>query len=159
MSLVSADSRHVTGHSRLLIGLLATTFCACSALLSDRRAQEEKHRQMVHRMDEARIFVTPGDLPPTKPSQVLGQLKFSEPFPPDAMDTHRIQEKLKDLALARYPERADAVIKAKSEVEASGDSATLTVTGEVVQLDSSPDRKLMYNLWEDMYHYPVVSPK
>src|SRR6267378_4643640 len=53
--------------SKLLICVIATTFCACAVLLSERNADEERHRQMVYRMDAAHVFVTNSDFPKTKP--------------------------------------------------------------------------------------------
>jgi|HubBroStandDraft_6_1064221.scaffolds.fasta_scaffold237784_2 hypothetical protein len=134
--------------SKLLISLIATTFYSCAVLLSARKADEERHRQMVYRMDAAHVFVTNEDLPKTKPYQVLGDLKYSEPFSSDAIDKASIHRKLKALALAKYPEQADAVIKENSDVESSGQTEIVTVTGEVIQFDSSADRALMHNMWE-----------
>ena len=139
----------------LLAAVIATTFCACAVLLSERKADEERHRQMVYRMDAAHVFVTNEDFPITKPYQVLGDLKYSEPFSPDAIDKAEIQRKLKALALAKYPDQADAVIKENSDVESSGEFETVTVTGEVIRFDSSADRTLMHHMWENL----VVSPK
>ena len=141
--------------SKLLICVIATTSCACAVLLSERKADEERHRQMVYRMDAAHVFVTNSDFPKTKPYHLLGDLKYSEHFSPDAIDKAGIQRKLKALALAKYPDQADAVINETSDVESSGEIETVTVTGEVIQFDSSADRTLMHNMWENL----VVSPK
>jgi len=110
---------------------------------------------MVYRMDAAHVFVTNSDFPKTKPYHLLGDLKYSEHFSPDAIDKAGIQRKLKALALAKYPDQADAVINETSDVESSGEIETVTVTGEVIQFDSSADRALMHNMWENL----VVSPK
>ena len=106
-------------------------------------------------MDTAHIFVTTGDVPTNVTYQVLGELKFSEPYSPEAADTHKIQQQLKDMALAKYQDQADAIVKARADVESSGDDSTLIVTGEVVHFDSSADRTMMHNMWENL----VVSPK
>jgi hypothetical protein len=142
--------------SKLLIGLIAaTTFCACAALLSDRKAQLEKHEQMVHRMDTAHVFVTSDDFPKNKPYKVLGDLKYSAPFSTDAIDTAKIDEKLKAMALEKYHDDADAVIKTNCDIDSSGQTVTVNVSGEAIQFDSSADRALMHNMWENL----VVSPK
>jgi hypothetical protein len=140
--------------AKLLIVVIATAFCGCSALMADRKAQEEKRQQMVHTMDTAHVFITTGDIPKSKPYKVLGDLKYSEPFSTDAIDWTTIEKKLKALALAMYPDRADAVINANSDVESSGDTETVTVTGEVIQFDSSADRPMMHGMWDNL----VVSP-
>ncbi len=128
-------------------------------MMADRGAREEKHRQFVYRMDTAHILVITGDLPKAKPYHVLGNLEYSEPFSTDAIDTARIQKRLKDMALARFPDQADAVIEVNTQVEPSGDTATVTITGEVVQFDSSADRTLMHKMDENTGMNPVVSPK
>jgi hypothetical protein len=101
-----------------------------------------------------------GGLSETKPHEVLGTLKYSEPVSGDAIDAYRIKTRLKAMALERYPDRADAVIEVKSDVQFSGEAATVTVSGEVIQFESSADRELMHKMWDNLYdHYPVVSPK
>jgi hypothetical protein len=57
--------------------------------------------------------------------------------------------------LAQYSNQADAVIEAKGDMEMSGDTATVTVTGKVVQFESSADREMMHQMWDGL----VVSPK
>ncbi len=131
------------------------TVGGCATMMADRKAQEEKHAQMVHRMDRAHIFVTSGDLPEDKPYKVLGELKYSAPFSMVATDTAEIQAKLKAMALEKYPDTADAVIKANGDVDCSGPAVMVNVTGEVVQFDSSADRLAMHNMTEIL----VVSPK
>lgn len=141
--------------ARLLIGVIAAGCCSCAALMASRQANEEKRHQMVQVMDNAHVFVTTGDLPKNKPYTVLGNLKYTEPYSPDAADKDLIERRLKAMALADYHDRADAVIKVNSDVEASGETETLTVTAEVVQFDSSADRAMMHDLWDNL----VVSPK
>jgi len=134
---------------------IAMTFCACTALTADRKAHEEQHQQMVKTMDTAHLLVTTASLPKDKPYKVLGELKYNEPYTPDALDESRIDKKLKQMALAQYSNQADAVIEAKGDMEMSGDTATVTVTGKVVQFESSADREMMHQMWDGL----VVSPK
>jgi len=134
---------------------IAMTFCACSALMADRKAHEEHQQQMVKAMDNAHVFVTSQGLPKDKPYVVLGELKYSEPYSPDALDQDRIEKKLKAMAMAKYADTADAVIDASGDVETSGDTSTVTVTGQVVQFERSADREMMHHMWENM----VASPR
>jgi len=140
---------------KLLVAVVAMTFCGCAAVMADRKAQEEKHAQMVHRVDSAHIFVTSADLPKSKPYKVLGDLKYSAPFSTVAIDTAQIESTLKAMALEKYHDEADAVIKANGDVDCSGEAVMVNVTGEAVQFKSSADRALMHDMWENM----VVSPK
>jgi hypothetical protein len=131
------------------------TLCGCAAVLADRTAHEEQRAQMVHRMDAAHVFVTSGDLPKDKPYKVLGDLKYSAPFSTVAIDTAQIESSLKAMALEKYPETADAVIKATGDVDCSGPAVMVNVTGEVIQFDTSSDRVAMHSMTENL----VVSPK
>jgi hypothetical protein len=141
--------------SQLLIVSIIMTIGGCAMMTADRKAQEESHAQFVHRMDVAHIFVTSGDLPKTKPYKVLGDLKYSMPFSTVAIDTDQIEARLKAMALEKYPDDADAVIKSNSEVDCSGPTMMVVVTGEVIQFDSSADRTLTRNMMDDL----VASPK
>jgi hypothetical protein len=141
--------------SQLLVALVTMTVCGCAMMTADRKAQEEKRQQVVHRMDTAHIFVTTGDIPKSKPYKVLGDLKYSAPFSTVAIDTDQIEARLKAMALEKYPDDADAVIKANSEVDCSGPTMMVVVTGEVIQFDSSADRTLTRNMMDDL----VASPK
>ena len=140
--------------SRLLIALAATTICACNFLMSSRKADETHSALMVYRMDHAHVFVTPDDFPPSRPYHVLGELRYTSPFSTDAIDSAQTAVRLKNMALAEYPDTVDAVIKANTQVVGADD--TVVVTGEAVQFDTSADRNMMHNLiWENA----VVSPK
>ena len=141
--------------SKLALCLIAMTFCACALLMADRNAHEEHRQQMVKTMDNAHVFVTTEGLPKSKPYVVLGELKYSEPYTPDALDHDRIENKLKAMALAQYPDQVDAVIDTRGDIETSGDTTTVTVSGQAVKFESSADRELMHHMWENT----VVSPK
>jgi hypothetical protein len=140
--------------SRLLIALAATTICACNFLMSSRKADETHSALMVYRMDHAHVFVTPDDLPPSRPYHVLGELRYTSAFSTDAIDSAQTTVRLKNMALAEYPDTVDAVIKADTQVVGTDDM--VVVTGEAVQFDMSADRNMMHDLiWEGA----IVSPK
>ena len=144
--------RPTTYISSLLTCLALTALSGCFLLSA--RQDEEKHRaQMVNVMDNAHVFITPGDIPKGKPYKVLGELKYSEPFSTDVIDSAKIEKRLKAMALEEYHGEADAVIKANVDVDASGENAT--VTGEAIQFETSADRELMHKMWEGL----IVSPK
>jgi hypothetical protein len=123
--------------------------------MADRNAHEEHQQQMVQTMDKAHLVVISEGLPKDKPYIVLGELKYSEPYTPDALDEDRTREKLKAIAMARYADTADAVINAKGDVDISGGTSTVTVTGQVVQFERSADREMMHHMWDDT----VASPR
>ena len=85
--------------------------------MSDRRAQEEKHRQMVRTMDTAHVYTTIDDMPHDKPYRILGKIEYSEPFAAEEIEPLTVNRRLKSLALAKYPDQADAVIKLDYDIE------------------------------------------
>jgi len=131
---------------------LALNFCACGAIEAQRQAEEAKKQEFVTRVDTAHIWVTTGEPPAGKPYNKLGDLKYSEPFTPDAIDASKMQDRLKAMALQKYPDTVDAVIKEDSEVSADG--STVTVSAEAIQYESSADRNAMHHMNEGL----VASP-
>lgn len=131
---------------------LALNFCACGAIEAQRQAEEQKKQAFVQRVDMAHIWVTTGTPPPGKPYTVLGDLKYSEPFTPDAIDAAKMQEKLKKIAYQKYPDTIDAIIKEDSQV--SSDGSTVTVTAQAIQYESSVDRTALHKMNEGL----VASP-
>jgi hypothetical protein len=131
---------------------LALNFCACGAIEAQRQAEEAKKQEFVTRVDTAHIWVTTGEPPAGKPYTKLGDLKYSEPFTPDAIDSAKMQNKLKAMALQKYPDTVDAVIKEDSEV--SPDGSTVTVSAEAIQYESSTDRNALHHMNEGL----VASP-
>jgi hypothetical protein len=131
---------------------LALNFCACGAIEAQRQAEEAKKQEFVTRVDTAHIWVTTGEPPAGKPYTKLGDLKYSEPFTPDAIDSAKMQDKLKKMALQKYPDTVDAVIKEDSEV--SPDGSTVTVSAEAIQYESSTDRNALHHMNEGL----VASP-
>jgi hypothetical protein len=131
---------------------LALNFCACGAIEAQRQAEEAKKQEFVTRVDTAHIWVTTGEPPAGKPYTKLGDLKYTEPFTPDAIDSAKMQDKLKAMALKQYPDTVDAVIKEDSEV--SPDGSTVTVSAEAIQYESSTDRNALHHMNEGL----VASP-
>ncbi len=142
---------------KLMASFLAVTLAACGTIQAERQAQEQKQQQFVQHMDIAHIWVTPDDAPSGKPYKVLGDLEYSEHINPentaDAIDAHRMNERLKQMANDKYPDSVDAVIKAHSDV--SDDGTLMTVKGEAIQYESSADREAMHHMNEGM----IASPK
>jgi hypothetical protein len=98
------------------------------------------------------VWVTTGEPPAGKPYNKLGELKYTEPFTPDAIDAAKMQDRLKAMALQKYPDTVDAVIKEDSEVSADG--STVTVSAEAIQYESSTDRNALHHMNEGL----VASP-
>jgi hypothetical protein len=143
--------RSLTLAKLVAIGL-ALNFFACGAIEAQRQAEEQKKQEFVKRVDTAHVWVTTGEPPPGKPYTKLGEIKYSEPFTPDAIDASKMQDRLKAMALEKYPDTVDAVIKEDSEVSADG--STVTVSAEAIQYESSTDRNALHHMNEGL----VASP-
>jgi hypothetical protein len=144
--------RSLTLAKLVAIGL-ALNFCACGAIEAQRQAEEAKKQEFVQRVDTAHVWVTTGEPPAGKPYTKLGELKYTEPFTPDAIDAAKMQDRLKAMALQKYPDTVDAVIKEDSEVSADG--STVTVSAEAIQYESSTDRNALHHMNEGLVASPT----
>jgi hypothetical protein len=135
-----------------MIGVIAVALSSCAAVEAQRAAQEKKQQTFVQHVDIAHIYVTPDDPPPNKPYTVLGNVTYSEPFTPDAINESKIKDKLKSMGYAKWPDTLDALVKEKSDV--SDDGSTVKVSAEAIQYESSTDRAMLHNMNNGM----VVSP-
>ena len=144
--------RSLTLAKLVAIGL-ALNFCACGAIQAQRQAEEAKKQEFVKRVDTAHVWVTTGEPPAGKPYNKLGELKYTEPFTPDAIDAAKMQDRLKSMALEKYPDTVDAVIKENSEV--SPDGSTVTVSAEAIQYESSTDRNALHHMNEGLVASPT----
>ena len=135
----------------LAIGL-ALGSSGCAAVEAARSAQVEKQKAFEHRVDTAHIWVTTGAPPAGKSYSTLGELSYTEQFSPDAIDEARISDKLKKMALEKWPDMIDAIVNENQTVSADG--SQITVTGKAIQYDSSVDRTALHHLNDDL----VASP-
>jgi hypothetical protein len=93
----------------LAIGL-ALASSGCGALEAARSAQVEKQMAFEHRVDTAHIWVTTQAAPVGKPYSTLGEINYTETFSPDAIDEAQINDKLKKIALQKWPDMIDAIV-------------------------------------------------
>ena len=135
----------------LAIGL-ALASSGCGALEAARSERVEKQMAFEHRVDTAHVWVTTEAPPAGKPYSTLGELSYTEPFSPDAIDESRISDKLKKIALEKWPDMIDAIVNENQTVSADG--SQITVTGKAIQYDSSVDRAALHHLNDDL----VASP-
>jgi hypothetical protein len=131
---------------------LAFALSACGAVEAERKAQEEKKQEFVHRVDFAHIWVTTEAPPAGKPYSKLGDVTYTEAFSPDAIDEAKITDKLKHMAFEKWPDTIDAIVNENQSV--SNDGSQITVTGMAIQYDSSVDRTALHKMNEGM----VASP-
>lgn len=125
---------------------------ACASINAGRQAAETKQQEVTHRMDMAHIWVTTEAPPAGKPFTELGQITWTEPFTPDAIDEAKIKDRLKKTAFEKWPDTIDAIVDENQTISADG--AQVTVTGKAIQYESSVDRAMMHKMNEGM----VASP-
>jgi hypothetical protein len=81
--------------------------------------------------DRLRLMVYTTDL--EVPYQKLGDLSYTDPLNGETINTDHINEKLREMAIARWGEQVDAIIHVTSKVGGT-DTSTISVTGEAVRL-------------------------
>jgi hypothetical protein len=127
------------GAAWLFRGLAAIALGAalCAMSCQTMQAQRENTPEMIQQgnamLDRQRILMSTGGL--DDPYDKLGDLSYSEPFSPDAIDSTHINEKLRDLALAKWGRQVDAIIHITPKV--GSDARTLTVTAAAVRVKSA----------------------
>src|ERR1700738_3633268 len=103
----------------LAIGL-AFALSACGAMEAARTEQRQKQQTFEHRVDMAHIWVTTEAPAAGKPFTELGQLTYTVPFTPDAIDEAKISDKLKTMAFAKWPDTIDAIVNEDQTTSADG---------------------------------------
>jgi hypothetical protein len=105
---------------------------ACQAMQTQQHNTPEMIQQGNTMLDRQRILMSTGGL--DDPYDKLGDLGYTEPFSPDAIDSTHINEKLRDLALAKWGRQVDAIIQVTTKV--GSDASTLTVSAVAVRVKS-----------------------
>ena len=116
--------------------------------------QEQQQKQQVfeHRVDMAHIWVTTEAPAKDKAYKELGDLTYTEPFTPDAIDEAKISDKLKAMAFAKWPDSIDAIVDENQTT--STDGSQITVTAKAIAYDSSVDRDALHHMHDSL----TVSP-
>ncbi|HXW84690.1 MAG TPA: hypothetical protein VEJ86_09825 [Candidatus Binataceae bacterium] len=143
-----------TLYSAIVVAVcLALSVSGC-ALVQAREEQEQQQQKVFEKhVDMAHIWVTTTEPDPrTKPYTKLGDLSYTVPFSPDAIDEAAMKEKLKNMAYEKWPDDIDAIIKENSQVSADGN--TVTVSAEAIKYDSSTDRTALHQMNQNL----VASP-
>ncbi|HZO83561.1 MAG TPA: hypothetical protein VFB33_17855 [Candidatus Binataceae bacterium] len=121
--------RHsVRSGAALLIAALLFSACQSVVQAEQKREQIQRHLNIV--VDRQRIFVTTGDL--KEEYSKLGDLSYTEPLTADSIDSTHINEKLRRMAIAKWGDQVDAIIRVSSKPDA--DATTLTASGEAVSV-------------------------
>jgi hypothetical protein len=139
-------------HSSKILTLLAIALSfgisACGAMQAARQEQVQKQQTFEHRVDMAHIWVTTEAPGSGKPYTELGDLSYTEPFTPDAIDEAKISDKLKAMAFAKWPDTIDAIVDENQTT--STDGSQITVTAKAIAYDSSVDRDALHHMQDGL---------
>ena len=125
----------------------------CGAMEAARASEVQKQQVFEHRVDMAHIWVTTEAPPAGKPYSELGDLTYTVPFSPDAIDEEKISDKLKAMAFAKWPDTIDAIVNENQTV--SPDGSQITVTAKAIKYDSSVDREALHHMNEGLVASPT----
>ena len=131
----------------LAIGL-SFALSACGAMEAARQEQAQKQQVFEHRVDMAHIWVTTESPGAEKKYTELGELTYTEPFTPDAIDEAKISDKLKAMAFAKWPDTIDAIVN--EDQTTSADGSQITVTAKAIKYDSSVDRDALHHMQDGL---------
>ncbi|MGH7913056.1 MAG: hypothetical protein ACREPW_00200 [Candidatus Binataceae bacterium] len=104
---------------------------ACQALVRQQQATVQAEHKVSVEQDRLRLIVSTSDL--TEPYEKLGDLSYTDPLNGETIDTDHINEKLRSMAIERWGQQADAIIRVTTRIGGT-DTATISVTGEAVRM-------------------------
>ena len=113
------------------IFLAASLIAGCAGVAQQYQDALAGGRKANVEQDRLRLMVYTTDV--GVPYEKLGELSYTDPLNGENIDTEHINEKLRDLAIARWGEQVDAIIHVTTKVGGT-DTSTITVTGEAVRL-------------------------
>ncbi len=113
------------GGAATLMTLLIAAACTSYVQQQQQAAQQKKIEE-----DRLRLSVYTSDL--TEPYRKLGMLSYTDPLNGETIESDHINEKLRQMAIARWGQQVDAVILVKTKVGADG--STISVSGEAVRM-------------------------
>jgi hypothetical protein len=124
-------SRRAVLAATLAAMLSATCLSACQTLIQKQQAKVEAEHKIEVKLDTLRLMVYTSDL--NEPYEKLGELSYTDPLNGDTIDTEHINEKLRQMAIARWGTQVDAIILVTTKV-GGADPPTISVTGEAIRM-------------------------
>jgi len=106
---------------------------ACSSYIQQQRAIVESSNKARVEDDRLRLMIYTSDI--TEPYEKLGELSYTDPLNGETIHTEHINEKLRDLAIARWGQQVDAIIHVTTKVGGTN-TTTISVKGEAVGIKS-----------------------
>lgn len=103
----------------------------CASFEAQQKKEAELNAAEIS-MNRTQIFVSNSDI--SYPHRNLGKLEYTEPFSPDAIDTEKINNKLRAMAIDRFGDEVDAIENAHSDI--NDDGTKVTASGEALRITS-----------------------
>ncbi len=119
---------------KMLAVVLTLTISACAAMEEQEQQRETQIKAAEVSMDLNHIFIQAGDTPEVH--DVLGKLEYTEPVTADSIEETTQDDKLRKLAMDRYPEDVDGIIDVHRDVDDSG--TQVTVSGTAIRIRPGP---------------------
>ena len=123
--------RNCVGLYFAIVLLAGALLSGCASLEAQQKKEAELNAAEIS-MNRTQIFVSNSDI--SYPHRVLGKLEYTEPFSPDAIDTEKINNKLRSMAIERFGDEVDAIQDAHSDI--NDDGTKVTATGEALRITS-----------------------
>jgi hypothetical protein len=124
--------RATLGAALLTAGM--SLLAACSSQVDQQEPPPQSQQAIIKAPDKAlyrdQLEVQTGDL--ALPYDQLGELEYTEPFSPRAIDDDYIDDKLRAMAMRRWGDQVDAVIGVKTAL--SSDASEVSVTAQAIKV-------------------------
>jgi hypothetical protein len=132
-----ADFKKARATTSLIALLVAMNLAACGANVQQQAQPEQSQSPPVIKVPvvepdnvDQGILVQATDL--TLPYDPLGELEYSEPFSPRAIDDDYIDNRLRKMAIQRWGGQVDAVVSIKTSL--NSDQSEVDVTAQAVKV-------------------------
>jgi hypothetical protein len=106
---------------------------ACASYIQQQRAIVESSRKARVEDDRLRLMIYTSDI--TEPYDKLGELSYTDQLNGETIATDHINDKLRDMAIARWGQQVDAIIHVTTKIGGT-DTTTISVKGEAVRITS-----------------------
>jgi hypothetical protein len=106
---------------------------ACASYIQQQRAIVERSRKARVEDDRLRLMIYTSDI--TEPYDKLGELSYTDQLNGETIATDHINDKLRDMAIARWGQQVDAIIHVTTKIGGT-DTTTISVKGEAVRITS-----------------------
>jgi hypothetical protein len=118
--------------ARIALAAMLLT-AACPSYIQQQRAIVESSRKARVEDDRLRLMIYTSDI--TEPYDKLGELNYTDQLNGETIATDHINDKLRDMAIARWGQKVDAIIHVTTRIDGT-DTTTISVKGEAVRITS-----------------------